>query len=1096
MASSLDSTRTFTAVDFDPFAAGDLLLTAPATAAQKEIWASVRLGDDANCAYNESQTLKLQGALDLTALQTALQALSDRHEALRTTLSPDGNHLCIADSRPLELTIFDLTDLDRAEQTRRIASCQQQAVQLPFDLEHGPLFRVELLKLQPQEHWLLLTAHHIICDGWSWGVLLPELGQLYSAYCRGETPDLEAPDRLSDYALQREAEADTPTAIATETYWLQQFATIPVALDLPTDRPRPAFRTFDADREDEDLSLDLITPLKQLGQATGCSFMTVLLASFEVFLQRLTGQAELVVGVPTAGQAATEQYNLVGHCVNLLPLRTQIDSNQSFREYLRSRRAPILDAYDHQQFTFGSLLTKLVLPRDPSRIPLVSVIFNLDQGLAAERLPFADLTVECGSNPRHYENFELYVNATEFQHKLTLEWQYNTNLFDAATIRRRIAEFVTLLHSIVANPDQPLARLALLPATEQHQLATWNQTAAPYPADASIQQLVEQQVAHIPDAIAVTFAGQSLTYQELNQRANQLAHHLRQLGVGEQGLVGLCLDRSLDLMVALLGILKAGAAYVPLDPTYPAERLAFMLADAGVQVLLTQQSLCSTLPAHTAQILCLDTDWAAIAAHSPANPAHHTRPDHLAYVIYTSGSTGQPKGVALTHRVLVNLLTWQLTQSPLPAGTKTLQFAPVSFDVSFQETFSTWCAGGTLVLMAEADRKDAIELLKLLNEQAIARLFLPFVALQQLAEVATSRGITCPALRQVMTAGEQLQITRAIADWFSQHPDCTLHNHYGPSETHVATAYTLTGNPDTWMTLPPIGRPLPNTQIYLLDAQQQQVPIGVAGELCISVDDPVRAYINRPDLTREQFIANPFQPDTPTRLYRTGDLARYQPDGNLEYLGRIDNQVKVRGFRIELGEVEAALSQCPVVQAAAVIVREDVPGDRRLVAYAVPHPNQPLTSTELRQFLQQKLPDYMLPMVFVLLDQLPLTPSGKVDRRALPLPAATRPDPQASYVAPRTAIEQQVADIWAQILQLEQVSIHDNFFELGGYSLLGTQVIARLRQTFAVEVPLRLLFESPTVATFTDRVETLRWATQAGQPIPVRTSVTYEEGEL
>ncbi|WP_225931745.1 non-ribosomal peptide synthetase [Leptolyngbya sp. 7M] len=545
----------------------------------------------------------------------------------------------------------------------------------------------------------------------------------------------------------------------------------------------------------------------------------------------------------------------MGHCVNLLPLRTQIDGNQSFSHYLQARRSSILDAYDHQQFTFGSLLSKLVLPRDPGRIPLVSVIFNLDQGLEGDRLPFDGLVVQCLSNPRRFENFELYVNATEFQDRLTLEWQYNTHLFDATTIRRRILEFETLLKGIVANPDQVIDRLPLLPAEEQHLLATWNQTEAAYPHDRSLQQLVEEQVARTPDAVAVTFAGQSLTYQQLNQRANQLAHHLRHLGVGANALVGLCIDRSLNLMVAMLGILKAGGAYVPLDPTYPQERLAFMLEDSGAAVLLTQESLLSALPANNAQIVCLETDWATIAQYSQDNPTHQTTPDHLAYVIYTSGSTGKPKGVSLNHRVLVNLLAWQLTVSQVQPAAKTLQFAPVSFDVSFQEIFSTWCAGGTLVLITEDARKDAIEVLRLLNQQSIARLFLPFVALQHLAEVAESQSETCPALREVITAGEQLQITRSIANWFSQHPHCTLHNHYGPSETHVVTAYTLTGDPATWMALPPIGRPISNTQIYLLNAHTQPVPIGVAGELCISVDDPVREYINRPDLTREKFIA-------------------------------------------------------------------------------------------------------------------------------------------------------------------------------------------------------------------------------------------------
>ncbi|OLP20470.1 non-ribosomal peptide synthetase [Leptolyngbya sp. 'hensonii'] len=1092
----LDQPATFTAVDFDPFAGGDILLTAPATEPQKEIWASVRLGEDANCAYNESVSLRLRGPLDVTLLQQAVQQLVLRHEALRTTISPDGNNLCIHDTLDIPVVESDLSALSSAEQDSKMKSLLRQAVTTPFDLEHGPLFRAQVLQLQAQDYWVILTAHHIICDGWSWGVLIPDLGRLYSALTTGEAADLEDPDRLSEYALQLQAEAGSEEALATEAYWLRQFAGAVPVLDLPTDRPRPSFRTFVADRRDYTLDGTLMTSLKQLGTQLGCSFMSTILASFEVFLHRLTGQEDCVVGVPAAGQAGSGQYSLVGHCVNLLPIRSQIDGHQSFSDYLKRRKPDILDAYDNQQFTFGSLLQKLTLPRDPSRIPLVSVIFNLDQGLEGDRLPFAGLQAEVFSNPRAYENFELYVNVTEFKHKLVLEWQYNTNLFDEATIDRHAQEFETLLRSIVAHPDQQIGCLPLLPAPEQDLLAQWQQTETPYPNHLSIHQLVEAQAERTPAAVAAIFDHQQLTYQELNQRANHLAHHLRSLGVGPNVLVGICLERSLELVVGLLGILKAGGAYVPLDPTYPQERLALMLEDSQAPVLLTQQGLLTSLPPTQAQVLCLDTQWETIAQQSPANPTSQTQPEHLAYVIYTSGSTGKPKGVSLNHRLLVNLLHWQLQQSALSVGAKTVQFTPVSFDVSFQEIFSTWSAGGTLVLISEDTRKDAVELLRFLNEQEIERLFLPFIGLQHLAEVADSRGIAPASLREVITAGEQLQITRSIANWFSQLPDCTLYNHYGPSETHVVTSFTLPSHPKTWMPLPPIGRPIANTQVYLLNPQLQLVPIGVAGELCVAVDDAIRGYIHRPELTAEKFIPHPFSQQPGARLYKTGDLARYLPDGNIEFLGRIDNQVKVRGFRIELGELEAALSQHPAVRDAVAAIREDVPGDKRLVAYAVLNPTQEVPSSELRSFLKQKLPEYMLPTAFVLLEKMPLTPSGKVDRRSLPAPDTLRADLAASYVAPRNPVEEQTATVWAQILKLERVGIHDNFFELGGYSLLGTQVLARLRQLFSVDLPLRALFEAPTVAELADRVETLRWVTQSAPPPSDSAASNYDEGEL
>jgi Condensation domain len=461
------------AVDFDPFAGGEVLKTAPATEPQKEIWASVQMGDDANCAYNESVSLWLRGELDVNALRSAFQQLVQRHEALRTTFSPDGNNLCIIESPKIDVPLVDLSGLNDTQREQKIADAKQQAVSIPFDLEHGPLFRIDLLKLQPQIHLVILTAHHIVFDGWSWGIIIPELGKLYSAFCQGEIPDLEDPDRFSDYALMLEETEGSEDAIATETYWLQQFAKSVPVVDFPSDRPRPPLRTFDSAREDWQLSSDLVTGLKQLGRATGCSFMTTLLTGFEIFLHRLTGHDEIVVGIPAAGQAATGNYQLVGHCVNLLPLRSWVDGDQTFSDYLQLRRPIILDAYDHQQFTFGSLVKKLAIPRDSSRIPLVPIAFNLDQGLDCDRLLFADLAVEFTSNPRIYENFELFINATELGSTLTLECQYNTNLFDAATIRRHLVEFETLLIGIVANPDTKISQLPLLPEAEQQLLSAW-----------------------------------------------------------------------------------------------------------------------------------------------------------------------------------------------------------------------------------------------------------------------------------------------------------------------------------------------------------------------------------------------------------------------------------------------------------------------------------------------------------------------------------------------------------------------------------------------------------------------------------------------
>ncbi len=1075
------------AIDFDPFSGGELLLTAPATESQKEIWASVQMGDAANCAYNESQSLRLKGNLDVEALQSAVQQLVQRHEALRTTFSTDGNTLCILASLKIEIPIIDLSGLEPQEQETKIASILQQEVEQPFDLEHGPLFRSKIVKLQPQEHLAVLTAHHIICDGWSWAVLMPDLGKLYSGLQQGIVPELEEPDHFSEYATLQEEDVQSPEAIATEQYWLDQFADSVPVLDFPSDRPRPPLRTFNAAREDWHLNPELVANLKQLGTKLGCSFMTTILSGFEVWLHRLTGQNDLVVGISAAGQAALGQYNLVGHCVNLLPLRSQINGEKSFSDYLQTRRSAVLDAYDHQQFTFGSLIKKLVFPRDSSRIPLVPITFNIDQGLDGNSLPFTGLEVEFFSNPRAFENFELFINATELRGQMTLECQYNTNLFDANTIRRRMAEFETLLAGIVANPNQIIAKLPILPTTEQHLLASWNNTQTAYPEDLCIHQLFETQVEKTPDAIAVVFEDEQISYRELNLRANQLAHYLQSLGVGSEVLVGLCVERSLEMVVGVLGILKAGGAYVPLDYAYPEERLAFMLQDAQVSVLLTQEKLKSGLPKHQAEIICLDTNWQSID-YGLDNPTNSVTSNNLAYIIYTSGSTGQPKGVQIQHRSAVNLLKAIAQEPGLTAEDTLLSVTSLSFDIAVSEILLPLSVGAKLVLVSREVAADSTQLLKALTTSG-ATFMQPTPVTWRLLLAAGWQG--SPQLKMIST-GEALP--RDLANQLLPKGAC-LWNLYGPTETTIwSTGYKVTtGNKAIG-----IGSPLANTQIYILDSHLQPVPIGISGELYIGGEGLARGYLNRPDLTAERFISNSFSPNPKSRLYKTGDLARYLPDGHIEYLGRIDYQVKLRGFRIELGEIETALLQHPGVKEAVIIIREDTPNENSLVGYIVAETGEDSLQviSQLRRFLKQQLPEFMVPTIIMALEAMPLTPNGKVDRKALPEPDASRPELEANYVAPRTSIEQEIADIWTQVLNLKRVGIYDNFFELGGYSLLAIQVVSRVRQALQVEILMSNLFELPTVADLAERVETLRWATQGVQAAESETADDYEEGEL
>lgn len=1040
-------TAKLTAVDFDPFAGGELHLCAPATEAQKEIWISVQMGDDANCAYNESMSLGLRGPLDVDALRYALQELVHRHEALRTTFSPDGVTLCIASSLRIDVPLVDLSN--QGDREAKLAQLRRQAVKQPFDLKHGPLFRAQIIRCSPQEHLAILTAHHIICDGWSWGVLLPDLGALYSAFRQGVAADLPEPERFSEYALLEEQQIQSPEYIATEEYWFRQFSDRIPVLDLPTDRPRLPLRSHKAAREDWKVNPSLVTQLKRIGAKAGCSFNTTLLAGFEVFLLRISGQEDIVVGLPAAGQAFTGRESLVGHCVNLLPLRSRIDGKQSFSDYLCTRRTAMLDAYEHQQLTFGSLLKQLTIPRDPSRIPLVPVTFNVDRAIRGEDLPFDGLEVEVFSNPRYFENFEIAVNASVAGGDLVLECQYNTDLFDAQTIRRRMEEFEVLLAGIVADPNQQISKLPILPSSEQKLLMEWNNTQTNYPSDKSIHQLFEAQVAQTPEAVAVVYEDQQLTYRELNAKANQLAHYLRSHRVGPEVLVGICVERSLLMVVGLLGILKAGGAYVPLDPTYPKERLAFILEDSQVPVLVTMAHLVESLPENQARVVCLDADWETIDRESSDNVASQVTPDNLAYLIYTSGSTGRPKGVAIEHHSTVALLDWarEIFAPEYLAGV--LASTSICFDLSVFELFVPLCWGGKVILAQNA--------LALPTLPAAHQVTLINTVPSAITELLRVDGVPA-SVRVVNLAGEPLQ-NSLVQQLYQKETIQHVFNLYGPSEDTTYSTFAHMKKGDSIVT---IGRPIANTRCLLLDAQMQPVPIGVLGEVYISGAGLARGYLNRPELTALRFIANP-QGDQPSdRLYKTGDLARYLPDGNIEFLGRIDHQVKIRGFRIELGEIEAVLNQHPAVRETVAIAREDVPGNKRLVAYVVPKQPAP-TISDLRRFLKEKLPEYMVPSAFLLLDALPLTPNGKVDRRALPAPEMSRSDSKETFVAPRNPLELQLTNIWEKILGIKPIGVTDNFFELGGHSLLAPRLLAEIEKAFNKNLPLATIFQAPTI---------------------------------
>ncbi|MBR8838803.1 MAG: amino acid adenylation domain-containing protein [Stigonema ocellatum SAG 48.90 = DSM 106950] len=1065
----------------------------PLSFAQEQLWLLNQLEPD-NPFYNEQQALKLHGHLNVVALDQSLNKIIARHEALRTNFRTINEQpvQVIADSLTLSVPVVDLTELPESE---REVACQELATTettRPFDLASSPLIRVSVVKLTQVEHVLLLTIHHIVFDGWSMGVLMQELATIYSNLCNNLSPELpELPIQYADFAIWQRQWLQTEGLQTQLDYWKQRLKDAPSLLELPTDRPRPPIQTFQGAIEYAECSVELSKALANFSRQEGATLFMTLFAAFVTLLYRYTGSDDIVVGTPIANRDRLELEGLIGFFVNTLVLRTDLSDNPSFQQLLSRVRQVTLEAYARSDIPFEELVKALQPQRDLSHTPLFQVMFVLENAPISE-VELTGLTVSPIATQRTIAKFDLTLFIKNTTTGLIGVWQYNTDLFDASTIERMSGHFVKLLEGIVTNPSQQISQLPLLTEAEQQQLLVqWNNTQADYPCDQCIHQLFEAQCFSTPNAVAVEFEDVQLTYHQLNCRANQLAHYLRSLGVGAEVLVGLCVERSLEMVVGLLGILKAGGAYVPLDPKYPTSRLSFMLCDAKVSVLLTQQSLQERLPEHQAHLVCLDTEWQLISQSSEDNLISGVQANNLAYIIYTSGSTGQPKGVAMNQLALCNLILWHLENQQISRGAKTLQFAPIGFDVSFQEIFSTWCSGGTLFLIGEELRRDAKALLGFLQLKAIERIFLPFVALQQLAEVAVSSELVNSNLREIITAGEQLQITPAISQWLGRLGDCTLHNHYGPSESHVVTTFTLTNSVDTWSLLPPIGRPIANTQIYILDKYLQPVPVGVPGELHISGTPLARGYFNRTELTQQKFIPNPFNKSKApkfrsaeaaaltslksqkSKLYKTGDKARYLPDGNIEYLGRIDNQVKIRGFRIELGEIEAVLSQNGDVQVSCVIAREDIPGEKRLVAYVVPHQHRTPVISELRHYLKEKLPEYMVPQAIVILESLPLTPNGKVDRRALPIPDL-HGERKDQYVPPRTPVEEILSLIWAQVLRIEHVGIYDNFFDLGGHSLLATQLISRVCTSFKVELPLRSLFAAPTVAELSQNIQRLQ----------------------
>jgi amino acid adenylation domain-containing protein len=1025
----------------------------PLSFAQERLWLLERL-ERLAAAYNIPVAVRLRGRLDVAALQQSLTEVVRRHEVLRTRfdLSAAGPMAVIEPARPFDLEVVDLTALAASDAEAAARRRMAELVGAPFDLAQGRLLRAVLLRLSAEEHVAVVVVHHIVSDGWSMGILIREIGTLYGAYAAGKpSPLAELPVQYADYAVWQRAWLCGTVLARQLAYWRGQLAGAPAALDLPSDRVRPAVQSFRGAVERFAVSGAVTRALGGLARREGVTLYIVLLAAFQVLLCRWSGQRDLVVGTPIAGRTDRATETLIGFFVNMLALRTDLSGDPTFRGLLGRVKEVAFAAYAHQDLPFEKLVEELRPVRDLSRQPLFQVLFAL-QNVPREELVVSGVSLRPFGVEAVTAKLDLSLYLHETPEGLRGVLEYASDLFDGATIARVAGYFVRLLDGIVADADVRLSALPLIGSAERHWLvAQCNATAAAYPDGQCVHELFGSQAVHRADAVAVTHEGGCISYGELDRRANQLAHHLRGLGVGPEVVVGLCVERSLEMVVGLLGILKAGGAYLPLDPSYPAERLGYMVADAAAPVVVTQASVADHVPRCGAGVVRLDADWAAIARQPLAMPASGVRAENLAYVIYTSGSTGKPKGAMIRHGAVVNLLLALRDRLGFTADDVLLAVTRLSFDMAVPEFYLPLVVGGAVALQGRHVAGSGVRLNEALDTAGATVMQATPTSWSLLLEA----GFRPRAGLRVWCGGEALPGHLAAA---LDVAGAEVWNLYGPTETTVwSSASRLVAGGGV-----PLGRPLSNTQLYVLDQWCEVLPRGAWGELYVGGAGLARGYVGRAALTAERFVPNPF--GTGERLYRSGDLARWRADGELEFLGRVDHQVKLRGYRIELGEIEAVLRRHDDVKDVAVVTRDDT-GEKLLVAYVVGHdPTQPPEPSVLRAHVARSLPDYMVPSAFVALERLPLTPNGKIDRNQLPSPERHRQI--VEYVAPCTPTEETLATIWAEVLALDKVGVNDNFFDLGGHSLLLLRLHQKLKAALRHDFPLMILFRHPTVRSF------------------------------
>jgi len=1022
----------------------------PATEAQIEVWLSCLQGVEANCAYNEISSLTFDGDLDTDRIKQAIDKVVQRHGSLRSTFSDDGQQVVVRREAEYDFQTFNFTrkegeGLDEALQEVIITQAST-----PFDLANGPLLRVSLQKISDTNHKLTFTAHHLVLDGWSLSVFCKDLGYFYATIGGEKRDPLPPVNQYESYSQEMDSYLASDDGKADEAFWVEQFRDDIPVLDLPSEKTRPSLRTYFGHRYDHQLSSELVERVRKVGAKSGCSLYNIMLAAFNAWVARISGNDDFCVGIPTAGQAAMDQPELIGHCVNTMPLRTNVDVNQPFAKYMKQCRGTLLDSFDHQRYSYGTLLRKLAPPRDPSRPPMLGISFNVDPVIDANGLGFGDANVELLIEPRKFENFEWFVNGViNIDKSIEMQVQFNTDLYSSQHMKFLFEGFETFLEGVANDPQSRIADLHVMSVPQrQNVIVDWNATDMEYPVASTLHGEFSRQANQTPDNVAVVFENESLTYAEVDQRSNQIARHLRSNGVEAGDLVGVCANRSANMLVYLYGIMKAGAGYVPLDPAYPSDRLQYMCDHSGLKLVVTETDLSERVAEFDKPQIEIDAATEDIDSVSADAIEGDATPSDVCYVIYTSGSTGKPKGVQVPHGCVVNFL-YSMKQTPgFTERDSVLAITTLSFDIAVLELYLPTIFGGKVVVLDSVTAADGVKLAAQIEDHNISLLQATPATWRMMIEA----GWNGKRDLKVLCGGEPMpsDLVGPLLGRCDQ-----LWNMYGPTETTVWSAAFQITDADAPIL---IGKPIGNTQIYILDSNGNEVPIGCDGEVYIGGAGVTLGYRNQPKMTAERFVKNryrnPFLEYVSDRIYKTGDLARYRFDGNIEFLRRNDKQVKVRGFRIELGEIEKTLKSHPAVGQCVVIVREDTPGDARLVAYVIDKTGQTATASALRDHLRSSLPYYMVPQHFVSLDSMPQTNNGKIDYKALPAPSndTNESATDSSDAVPTTAAEKYLACVWGEVLEMDDLYINDTFFDIGGHSLLVMKVITAVNEKTGVKL--------------------------------------------